>query len=372
VRIAFLIVVCGVLYLSLYPGQFDLSRHLGLTPRFIPIQHLSDWLDLFLNVLFYAPVGFTAVLAWCRRPGWTAILTVTAFGAALSYGIEVAQLYLPRFSNWRDVFCNTAGTFIGAGLASSRLVQRLHLHRTLSSLGQPPVGWWLTACWTLWLAFPLYPRFRWVQLRRAVEHSIEEIQEPAFMVLVAGTHFLGAWVLATVSPVAGLRRWLLPALATAAVFWPMLIIHLRFSPGRLSATIIGFLLAYGLSPVVGRRALAAMTAGWLAFTMFYPFTPAPTPAPFAWIPLAGLTRANMFAEVRSLFGVMLVVSMAVWGLRRAGLSGPATAALVGALVVAGEWYQRYLPGHQGSMSEVGVSALAIGVTGWLMRLSRGR
>jgi hypothetical protein len=190
------------------------------------------------------------------------------------------------------------------------------------------------------------------------------------MVLVAGTHFFGAWVLASVSRAQGVRRWLLPAIATWAVFWPLLIINLRFSPGRFSATMIGFLLAAGIGHLIGRRLLAVVLFGWLAFTLFYPFTPSAAPAPFLWVPLAGVTKANLFGAVRELFGIMLVVSMAVWGLRRSGLTGNATAAAVLGLVIAGEWYERYLPGHHGSMSEVLASAVAIVVTGWLMRVNR--
>ena len=372
-RIVFFIFVGIVLVLSLYPLAFDWTRRPGWMPPFNAIHSRSDWVDVVANLFFYVPLGFTAVAAWSRRPGPRAILWATLFGTALSYGIEVAQLYLPRrFSNWRDIILNCIGTAAGAWIATWPVWQRLLRRHPMASLGVSPTGWWLTACWITWLTFPFYPAFQMVQLRRAVEHTLEEIADPTFPILLAGAHFFGGAVLASVSSARSALRWLVPALAVSAIGWMMLIQGLRFSPGRLLATLAGFGIAMLFQLPRRHWLTAAFVCGWLTFYVFYPFGFGGPARDFQWAPGEGLSRNTLVTVIRDYSGKLFLISAAVWSLRRAGWR-PARAALaVLSLVALGEWSQRYGAGRTPSLAGVLLGVVAVGMVLVLERWSPSR
>lgn len=111
-----------VLYASLYP--FD-----GW--RWPPGRHLADLLalpwpvyrlpfDLWANGLGYLPLGLLWFLALQRaRRGALAFLGAIGVAAALSYGAEVAQHFLPgRHPSLIDWVLNTAGAGVGALLGA--------------------------------------------------------------------------------------------------------------------------------------------------------------------------------------------------------------------------------------------------------------
>jgi len=115
-----------VIYASLFPftgwrwppGQ-ALSALLALPwpPWVLPY-------DLWFNLLGYLPLGALIGIAVWRSGGaaWAALLTAVLGPAALSYGCEVLQQFLPgRHASLRDLAMNTAGAAIGAALALSWL-----------------------------------------------------------------------------------------------------------------------------------------------------------------------------------------------------------------------------------------------------------
>ena len=111
-----------VIYASLHPlagwraGGTPLLDFLGAAwPRYF------TRFDLAVNVAAYLPLGFLLVPALQTRlkPGW-AVLLAFASGAALSFGMEVLQNFLPsRVPSNVNWGCNMAGTLIGA-LAGAR------------------------------------------------------------------------------------------------------------------------------------------------------------------------------------------------------------------------------------------------------------
>jgi VanZ family protein len=114
-----ILALAGILFLTLYPFQFDFARRLpGKVTPFL----LGGWgkttslLDVFLNVLLFVPYGFGIahrLRQWGRSKAATFILALAA-GAALSYLVEVLQFYIPqRDSGWGDVITNSTGSVVG-------------------------------------------------------------------------------------------------------------------------------------------------------------------------------------------------------------------------------------------------------------------
>lgn len=111
-----------VVYASLYPftdwrwppGQ-RLSALLALPwpPYVLPY-------DLWFNLLGYLPLGALVGIAVWRSggPGWMALAAAVLGPAALSWGCEVLQQFLPgRHASLRDLAMNSAGAATGAALA---------------------------------------------------------------------------------------------------------------------------------------------------------------------------------------------------------------------------------------------------------------
>ena len=114
-----LLSLAGILFLTLYPFRFDLSRPL-LANRLLFV--LEGWgkdsgsFDIFLNVLLFVPFGF-GLAGKFREQGKPRLATLglaLTAGVLLSYTIESLQIYIPsRDSGWGDVFTNSSGSLAG-------------------------------------------------------------------------------------------------------------------------------------------------------------------------------------------------------------------------------------------------------------------
>jgi glycopeptide antibiotics resistance protein len=122
----------GILFFTLFPYWIDFSqKHVqGRSPFLLggPLK-FDGILHTFLNALLFVPFGFalSRFFPARRRSLLKAIVVAVIAGAALSYSIEVVQLYLPsRDSAWDDVLANTAGTLAGIifGLGSGGFIYR--------------------------------------------------------------------------------------------------------------------------------------------------------------------------------------------------------------------------------------------------------
>jgi VanZ like family len=110
----------GILVLTLYPFRLDFARRL---PRPLFPFSLGGWgkdtglSDNVLNVLLFVPFGF-GLAEKLRERGKSRLATLgltLAAGAALSYVVELLQIYIPpRDSGWDDVFTNSSGAIAGA------------------------------------------------------------------------------------------------------------------------------------------------------------------------------------------------------------------------------------------------------------------
>jgi hypothetical protein len=111
--------LAGILFLTLSPFRFDFHAKLpGNTSPFSlgAETKTAGLLDVFLNVLLFAPLGFgLAEKLRERKMSRMAILCIAlSAGAILSYAIEFTQIYIPmRDSGWEDVFTNATGSVVG-------------------------------------------------------------------------------------------------------------------------------------------------------------------------------------------------------------------------------------------------------------------
>ena len=152
-----------VLYASLYP--FDGWRWPpGQSVEALVLLPWTRWLgsfDVTLNVLGYMPLGGLVLLAGLRS-GWsmiTALLAALVLPAALSYGTEVLQQFLPRRGPaMEDWAANSAGALIGALIAALAhalgLIDKWHALRERWFARESAGALALLALWPMGLLFP--------------------------------------------------------------------------------------------------------------------------------------------------------------------------------------------------------------------------
>lgn len=146
-----------LVYGTLFPfDQWDASQGglRVLLERGWPAQFSGS--DFITNLIVYAPLGLLLMLAWRRRGGAIAKITVIgAGGLLLSLGLEYLQSYLPaRVASLFDTALNTTGTVLGALLAHNlgtdtaigarlrRLYERVVRPAPLANLGVTVLGLW--------------------------------------------------------------------------------------------------------------------------------------------------------------------------------------------------------------------------------------
>jgi glycopeptide antibiotics resistance protein len=122
----------GIFFFTLFPYWIDFSqKHApGRSPFLLggPL-HFDGALHTFLNALLFAPFGFALSRYFARRGNSVlkSIALAVIAGGALSYSIEMIQLYMPsRDSAWDDVLANTAGAVLGLifGLIAGEFILR--------------------------------------------------------------------------------------------------------------------------------------------------------------------------------------------------------------------------------------------------------
>jgi VanZ family protein len=89
--------------------------------------HLSDCLDILLNIAAFVPLGFFFCACFSSlRPAALPVFITILLGIAISFGIEVLQAYLPdRTSDLIDPVMNTLGTAMGVFLYRTSSVRTL-------------------------------------------------------------------------------------------------------------------------------------------------------------------------------------------------------------------------------------------------------
>ena len=109
----------GVLFFTLFPYWIDFSqKHSPGRSLFLLSRPLGfdGFVHTSLNVLLFVPFGLALSQFFNRHKSslLRSISVALIAGAALSYSIEILQLYMPsRDSAWDDVIANALGTVIG-------------------------------------------------------------------------------------------------------------------------------------------------------------------------------------------------------------------------------------------------------------------
>ncbi len=109
------------------PESYQSLRPILLEPFWREYDGTWDnWIDAFLNVMAFVPFGFFLCGYLKNRDGGQGAMWRTVIaGFLLSLTIEVGQYFLPmRNSGTTDLITNTTGTWLGALLVGTRMVER--------------------------------------------------------------------------------------------------------------------------------------------------------------------------------------------------------------------------------------------------------
>jgi glycopeptide antibiotics resistance protein len=187
----------GILFLTLFPFGFVFHANpLGSTSPFLLQSGMKSVgaFDDFLNILLFIPFGF-GLTEYVRKKGisrQTSLILALVTGAALSYGIEFLQNFLPsRDAGWHDVLTNTAGSIIG--FAIFELVGKATL-RVLSAV-ESALGRLLTphrAAWVVSLYFVVWIGVS-AQLQRQTQPNNWDPNCPLVVGNTAGGRQASAW-----------------------------------------------------------------------------------------------------------------------------------------------------------------------------------
>lgn len=128
-RLFALLYVLMLIYLTLFPFRFELSRHMIE----MSLEDLEWWpffmilfgkgvsiSDTLVNTLIFIPLGFAAYVLFFVHGGRRVkpLLATAIAGLLLTLGIEVLQIFNPkRITSVNDLTTNTLGCFIGGWLA---------------------------------------------------------------------------------------------------------------------------------------------------------------------------------------------------------------------------------------------------------------
>jgi VanZ family protein len=102
----------AIVYASLQPFANWMAPLPG-TPFFLSAPWPPHWtrFDVIANVTAYLPFGFFLALAPHRRPPLARLAAAVGIGAAVSFAMETAQMFLPsRDASTLDLFAHVGGT----------------------------------------------------------------------------------------------------------------------------------------------------------------------------------------------------------------------------------------------------------------------
>jgi len=337
-----------IFYGSLYPFRFygvpDLGDALGaLLARW---AHFGGSIEVFANILLYAPLGYYLGCAIEGLGPWVRTALVTAAGFAFSFSIELAQHWdLTRDSDMGDVWANTAGTFLGAWAAIA--LAHSYDHRFLGPIARKPFVALLLSAFLFNRVYPWTPDARVSGLR----HTLAGAGEAAVFWLVACV---------LVDALVGKQRRPAPlVLMAAALSGRALASHAapsaELSLGALTAAILWTFVP--LDPKRRAQAVAVLFAAAIVFQSLSPFRFGHGSSHFGWVPFGIIMMETREVAIPSFLQKAFTWGALVWLPVRAGRPLGRAALAASALVIAIDLFQRELPRKQPEITDLVVLAL---------------
>lgn len=374
----------GYIALLIYGSLFPLSnwREPPSTPWHMIFQHglHGAYSDMLSNVLVYLPLGLLMARALhARRHPLAAIVFTTLFGACLSLSVEYTQAYLPaRVPSILDAVLNATGTFAGALLAfaardQTRTGRWLVALRTryfrpgpLADVGLAAVGLWVLSQLTPFVPsldvgnlrhglHPLWTTLHYPSLFRASQAAVYALSIAALGVLAA-------------SIIHPARRAgaLYIGFVIAILLLKVPVVDRQLSLEALVGMVVGLIgsqLLIRLPQRIAQLAAVFSIAGAIIVSEMSRGTGSGL-SPFNWIPfreqlshfLTGF--ADILSDMWPYFALAYLVRLALPRAARGQGTAVVGALLVFAAVFGLEWYQHYLPGRYGDITDAIVALIA--------------
>lgn len=352
------VVLFLIVYGSLYPFRFEGTGTYGVQEL---LAHLP-WArttrsDIAANVLLYLPFG--ACLAWmlAARLGGPLTLLLTALaGVALAFGIESLQIYeTRRVASLADVVYNGAGALAGGVLSLTLLSAQHGLRRSaLGDVLAQPIAAVLVL---LWIGYRLAP-FGVVLSPTEWRAALEPLASGGWWAPWETVRLLVPWLVVALAVRALFGdRALLPALATmmlAVIAGLILIAGKVLVPSEMLA----MALVLAASRTLGALDLRRVTA-WLAWALaaliaidgLAPFDFRLGADAFGLVPFEDSLARYRATNLGDMFQKCFTYGALVWLLARAGHRTLTATVLAGALVLAIEVLQAWLPGKMADVTD---------------------
>ncbi|MGQ0383169.1 MAG: VanZ family protein [Gammaproteobacteria bacterium] len=367
-----------VAYGSLYPfsfadaggaGPLELLRTLGFAR--------TTRGDIAANILLYLPLG--ACIAWLlanRTGGLIAALAATLAGAALSFGVEFAQLYeTRRVASLGDMFYNTIGACAGAWLALAIAAANRRLRASpFAGPLQNPVAMALVLSWAGYRLAPFAPVIdpqKW-------SAAFTPLAEPGWWTAGRIAPHMTAWLVISLAGqrIAPGRPWLALALTMAAVLaGRVLFAGLALDPAEVAGMAAAFAFAAPLARLQPERAASALAAAMvvlIAIQGLAPFDFQVAQDRFALVPFAESLLQYRAASLTDIFLRCFTSGALVWLLVRGGLTVLPATAIGAGLVFTVELLQTWLPGHTADITDPLLATAAGGLIAVFERAESGR
>jgi len=358
-----LLVIALIVYVSLFPWQFDFAGEGPSQPFLVLLRSWPEqWgpqalNDAAINLVFYFPLGLVAFLsaARCRAPA--AQGAALGAGLVLSISMELLQVYVPgRVTSSFDVLCNFVGTAAGALVAwryqpaFEALVGRRY-RQFVSS------GALLLACWTGYQLWPFFPK---IDVGR-LPYEVWFLFHPQSLLVTDVWANMAEWFVVTVaiqSLTGRLRPWWMIAVIGFRIVVRPFTLNRPFALDEL----LGAVLALLLWSVLSEKIRLAAGLGLLAVAIVL--------RELTTLPFSHLAADQWPGSV--IFRRAFDAGAGVWLLNQAGVSYVRAGALVVIVLAVFAGLQRYMPGKEPSLFDPILAGLMASGLLWADRYGRSR
>lgn len=309
---AFVLTSAGIVYGSVYPFEFQWAA--------IPLDAALDELarnqrtkwskgNILANVVLFVPFGLFGAAMLARQRAWRRWAILFASGAALAFGLQVVQLWLPsRVSDLGDGVLNMFGLVLGAALAHLPW-SRLGARQSIARDGMLLLPALLMVCWVAYKWAPFVPSADWQMIKQGLKPLLVEPRLEALNVyrnLVCWLVFASLWRDCMLA-----QRWLWPAIA-GVVLAQIGIVHNALALD----SVIGAALAPGIWCLLqryGTRPPAVVLLMLLILLVVQGLSPFELDrSQFRWLPFEGFLTGGMFVNLLSLLLKLYLYGALVW------------------------------------------------------------